>query len=60
MSYDFEEAEDLTVGPYDLPVTPGIIENASFEFSNDILGDLSTATIKFTPATTFLTEYGNF
>jgi hypothetical protein len=58
MTYDFDEADDLTPGPHDLTLTPGVITDAAFEFSSDILGDLSTVAISFTPATELLTEYG--
>lgn len=57
--YDFDNADDLTEGPYNLSVTPAVIEDAEFTFTSNVLGELNNLTITFTPVTIFMEYQGN-
>jgi hypothetical protein len=59
MVFDFESADDLTEGPYEIEIRPAEIEDAEFSFSSDVIGDSNNVTISFTPATKLLESYGN-
>lgn len=50
MDYIFEEAQDLTPGPYNLEIFPKPAEQISFSSSSNILGELSTVYFTFKPS----------
>lgn len=47
MAYDFETAEDLTPGPYNLEIVPSKIDVSSFSSSSVTLGDLGDVSFIF-------------
>lgn len=53
MDFNFDSAEDLTPGPYDLEISPNTMEGTSFQSSSNLLGDSTNFIFAFLPSQTF-------